>query len=168
MGMNLNENENLNVNSLNDQEREKTITSADLSRADTRSLVFHLLYAVESFEYENSLDAIVDSYNRGFNLDIKVTDEVFTIAQQVVDNRDSLDELIKPLLINWRFDRIGVATKLILRFALWEMREQDTPTIVVMNEFVELAKCFAEKDAHKFVNGILDKAVEQMPELKKN
>jgi N utilization substance protein B len=64
-----------------------------------------------------------------------------------------------PFLHNWRFDRIGCCTKLILRFAMWELFYTDTPDSIVINEAVELAKCFSEKDAYKFINGILDEAI---------
>jgi N utilization substance protein B len=33
------------------------------------------------------------------------------------------------------------------------------PYRVVINEAIELAKVFAADDSHKFVNGVLDKAV---------
>ena len=46
--------------------------------------------------------------------------------------------------------------------ALWELMETETPSTIVLNEAIELAKCFSEKDAYKFVNGVLDKAVKQL------
>ncbi len=128
----------------------------DLTRREIRSLIFHLLYAMESFNYEDSLESIVDNFNRGFDLNIPHESEVVKIAQAVIDARDELDKFIQPLLINWRLERIGVSTKLILRFAVWELRETDMAPSIVINEAVELAKCFSEKDAYKFVNGILD------------
>lgn len=134
----------------------------DLSRRDVRSLIFHLLYAAEAFDYQTSLDSIVDNFNRGFSLSIVQDSEVVTVAAAVIDQRDMLDELIKPLLSNWRFDRLGVCTKLILRFALWELREDKTPPSIVINEAIELAKCFAEQDAYKFINGVLDEALKAM------
>ena len=72
-----------------------------------------------------------------------------------------LDEECKPLLSNWRFERLGMCTKLILRYALWELQTTDTNPTIVINEAIELAKCFAEKDAYKFVNGILDEALKK-------
>jgi transcription antitermination protein NusB len=131
----------------------------DLTRRDVRSLIFHLLYAMEGFDYEVSLDSIVDNFNRGFNLAIPMDSEVVKVAREVIDQRDALDEAIMPLLANWRFDRIGVCTKLILRLAVWEIKTDYTPHAIVINEAIELAKCFAEKDAYKFINGILDKLV---------
>lgn len=138
------------------------IDYSDLSRRDVRSLIFHLLYAMESHEYQTSLEAIAEDFNRGYNLAITPESEVFRTAQSIIDQRNELDNIYKPLLINWRFDRIGVCTKLVLRFAIWELLNTDTPTNIILNEAIELAKCFSEKDAYKFVNGILDKVVKKL------
>lgn len=141
---------------------EKHITDYnDLSRRAVRSLIFHLLYTAEAHDYDCSLQSIVDNYNRGFELSIPFDSEVVKTAQQVVNLRDELDEDVKPLLVNWRFDRLSTVTKLILRFAMWEMQHTDVDTTIVINEAVELAKCFAEKDAYKFINGVLDEAVKR-------
>ncbi len=137
----------------------------DLSRRDVRALIFYLLYAAEAFDYEESLAAIVDNFNRGFSLDIPYDSEVVRIAQAIINERGLLDELFKPLLANWRFERLGVSTKLILRFATWELEHSDTDSRIVINEAVELAKAFAEKDAYKFVNGVLDRLVKKKVEV---
>lgn len=143
-------------------ENQEPITSDQLSRRDVRSMIFHLLYAMEAFDYQESLEAILDNFNRGFNMDLKKTDQVFVIAQAILAKQDALDEIYKPLLDNWRFDRIGIPTKLILRLAVWELSETDMDHRIVINEAVELAKCFAEKDSFKFINGILDKISKQV------
>jgi N utilization substance protein B len=145
-----------------DHLHQEPIVYDDLTRRDVRSLIFHLLYAAEAFDYQTSLDAIVDNFNRGFNLAIGQESEVVTVAGAVIDEREALDEMIKPLLSNWRFERLGVCTKLILRFALWELRADKTAPSIVINEAIELAKCFAEQDAYKFVNGVLDEALKAM------
>ena len=50
--------------------------------------------------------------------------------------------------------------KAILRVAIYELNDcLDVPYKVVINEAIELAKSFAADDSHKFVNGVLDKAV---------
>src|SRR3990167_5443069 len=137
----------------------EAIAYNDLSRRDVRALIFYLLYAAEAFDYHESIDAIVDNFNRGFDLDIPSDSEVVRISRAIIEDRDKLDETFKPLLANWRFERIGVSTKLILRFATWELEKTDTDSRIIINEAVELAKAFAEKDAYKFVNGVLDRLV---------
>lgn len=144
-----------------DEQPLETTTDADLSRRDMRSLIFHILYAVESHEYEESVEAIADNLSRGFSIVITPDSEVVTISRHVINLRDSLDEAYKPLLTNWRFDRISVSIKLILRLAVWELLHTDTDQRIIINEAVELAKCFAEEDAYRFINGILDGVAHQ-------
>lgn len=146
---------------------DQEISYNDLSQRDVRSLIFHLLYAMEGFEYQITFDSLVDNFNRGFNLAIPFDSEVYKTSNAVIEHRDQLDSIIIPLLANWRFERIGVCTKLILRFAVWELENTDTPSTIVINEAIELAKCFAEKDAYKFINGILDKLVKTKEEATK-
>lgn len=139
-----------------DEQSVDNVTYADLSRRDLRSLIFHLLYAAESHDYQESVEAIADNLSKGFTLVIEPDSEVIIIARQVIDLRDSLDEAYKPLLTNWRFDRISVSIKLILRLAVWELLHTNMDQRIVINEAIELAKAFAEEDAFRFINGILD------------
>lgn len=152
-------NEKKEINEHDEGQPHRPISYANLSRRDVRSLIFHLLYAMEAFDYQLSLEALIDNFNRGFDLDIPDDGEVFKVAQAVINGREALDTQIKPLLINWRFERIGLCTKLILRQALWELINTDTAPSIIINEAIELAKCFSETDAYKFVNGILDEIV---------
>lgn len=51
----------------------------------------------------------------------------------------------------------------VLRMATWELKERmDIPYKVVLNEAVDLAKRFGATDAHKFVNGALDKIAAEL------
>jgi transcription antitermination protein NusB len=68
-----------------------------------------------------------------------------------------VDEAITAALKNWRFDRVAAIDKAILRLATFELlRDLQTPSSVVLDEAVELAKRFGEKDSPPFVNGVLD------------
>jgi len=128
----------------------------ELSRRDVRSLAFHIVYAVDRSDYAIPLPEIVADFARNFNLDIPEDSYAITLAQGAIENREALDELIRPLLKNWKLERLGCCTRLILRLALWELQQPDALSSVIINEAVELAKAFAEKDAYKFVNGVLD------------
>ncbi len=130
-----------------------------LTQTEQRSLVFHLLYAMECFEYDASLESIVDNFAHGFGIIIPQESPVFQKSQSIIDTRQELDPLIQALIENWRLERLGVPTKLILRLALWEMLHTDLEHAVIINEAVELAQCFAEKDAFKFINGVLDQYI---------
>ena len=134
----------------------------DFTRREVRSLVFHVLYAVEAFDYQISLESIIDNFNRGFNLDIPAQGEIYQVTSVIIEHRDSLDEYYKPFLTHWPFDRLSVCTKLILRFAVWEIMYTQTNERIIINEAVELAKCFAEEDAYRFINGVLDRVAKSV------
>ena len=139
----------------------RDISYDDLDLRAVRSLIFHILYAAEAFEYDISLEALIENFNRGFDLQLPKNGPAAVVIQHIIDERYKLDEQIKPLLHNWRFERLGICTKLILRYAIWELENTDFPPAVIINEAIELAKCFSEKDAYKFINGILDEAIKK-------
>jgi len=140
-----------------EKKNDQDIISCDmLSQRDRRALVFHILYSADALDYNSSIEAIAENFAHGYNCVIEKTDEVFLVSQEVIGRRDELDKEILPLLENWKFDRLSVATRLILRYALWEFLYTDMPHTIIINEAVELAQCFAEKDGYRFVNGILD------------
>lgn len=126
------------------------------SQRDLRALAFSFIYAVDRHDYVIRLEDIVTSYKDKFELEIGNDSYAITLARGVIDQREELDETIKPLLKNWKFERLGCCTRLILRLALWELIQAQALPSVIINEAIELSKAFAEKDAYKFVNGILD------------
>lgn len=135
-----------------------------LSQREKRALIFHILYAAEASDYQESLQASIDNINRGFEFDMPLDAPELAISESIINQRADLDAKYIPFLSNWRLERIGLCTKLILRYAIWEIYNTDTEHKIVINEAVELAKCFAEKDAYKFINGILDEVVKRKKE----
>jgi N utilization substance protein B len=129
---------------------------------EIRGFVFHLLYAAESFDYSLTVDEIVDRFRLGFDVEIDSDSKAISMAFNVIQAREELDQIIKPLLKNWKIDRLGICTLLILRLAIWEIKQQILPPSIIINEAIELAKSFAEKDSYKFVNGILDEVCKQL------
>ena len=77
---------------------------------------------------------------------------------------DELDPIISSLARNWRIERIPAIDRALLRLARSELRTSGTPSKVVINEAVELAKKFSSEDAAPFINGILDAAVKSFAE----
>ncbi len=155
-----------------EQESNETVLLKFDSRREERQLAFYLCYAIDRFDYSVPLEDMIQNFNDGF--DVSLPENLFAIklAKGAIENHQQLDEEITPFLKNWRLDRLGCCTRLILRLALWELQQKDCIPSIVINEAVELAKMFAEKDAYKFVNGILDEIckniIEQVPSEEQN
>ena len=76
-----------------------------------------------------------------------------------VEDIDNLDALIAPHCDRPLLD-VSPLELAILRLSMFELKHcLDTPYRVVLNEAIELAKKYGAVDSHKFVNGVLDKAV---------
>jgi N utilization substance protein B len=90
----------------------------------------------------------------------KVDVEYFKdLARGVAINVKQLDELVKPHLSR-PFEDLDEVERAVLRLSAYELKfREDVPYKVAINEGIELAKIFGAEDSHKFVNGVLDKAV---------
>ena len=93
----------------------------------------------------------------------KVDMEYFQALLNGVAKRTAeLDKAIKPYLGRLP-EELDPVEKAILRLATLELVERfDTPFKVVINESIELAKTFGAEESHKFINGVLDKAVKTL------
>ena len=81
------------------------------------------------------------------------------LLRAVVKDSARLDSSIRPYLGRLP-EELDPVEKAILRLATYELLERiDVPYKVVINEAIELAKSFGAEESHKFVNGVLDKAV---------
>lgn len=89
------------------------------------------------------------------------TDYFSALLRGVARNVSELDEAIRPH-VDRPLEEIDHVEKAILRVAIFELSQDDVPYKVVINEAIELAKSFAADDSHKFVNGVLDKAVKTL------
>ena len=67
-----------------------------------------------------------------------------------------IDPLIECQSENWRLSRMAIIDRLIIRMAIYELLDNETPAAVVIDEALELAKTFSGDGAVGFVNGVLD------------
>lgn len=137
-------------------EEESDFSLSIKNRRDERTVAFHLVYIVDRFDYTIDLDEAAEMLLQGYGLKLSQDSFAMILAEGAIQDREALDEIIKPCLKNWKLERLGTCTHLILRMALWELQQSNAIRSIVINEAVELSKQYAEKDAYKFVNGMLD------------
>jgi N utilization substance protein B len=79
------------------------------------------------------------------------------VVRGTMDRREEIDVMLTAHAQNWRVERMAVIDRLVLRMAVYEMlAEADTPSKVIINEAIELARSFSGDEAVGFVNGVLD------------
>jgi N utilization substance protein B len=75
---------------------------------------------------------------------------------QVMARREELDALLAEHARNWRLSRMAAVDRNVLRIAAYELLCTDTPTSVVLDQAIELARRFGDAPSPGFVNGVLD------------
>lgn len=89
-------------------------------------------------------------------------------ALQFERNRDIIDRLAG----NWDVERIAFMDIIIMSTALTELKEfPSIPVKVTLDEYIEISKFYSTPNSSIFINGVLDKAVEQLTaegEIKKS
>jgi N utilization substance protein B len=89
------------------------------------------------------------------------------LVKGVLKYREGLDREIEKVTENWTLSRMATIDRNVLRLAAYELIFTDTPSPVVLNEAVELAKTFSTEHSGAFVNGILDRIRPERERLRK-
>lgn len=77
-------------------------------------------------------------------------------VQGVVDHQAELDELLNRFAPNWTVGTMTLIDRNILRLGAYELAfDESIPSIVAINEAIELGKTFGGDASGKFVNGVL-------------
>lgn len=75
---------------------------------------------------------------------------------------EEIDKLIVGVAENWSLSRMAPTDRNVIRMGFYEMASMGTPAAVVLDECVELARCFGNAASSAFVNGILDKLIPEV------
>jgi N utilization substance protein B len=85
------------------------------------------------------------------------------LIRGVFDHRAELDQMLASASKNWRIERMALVDRNVIRLALYEIKLcLDVPVAVAINEAIELCKRFGSAEASAFVNGLLDRAVDDL------
>ena len=91
--------------------------------------------------------------------DFRKSDAAFfhKLLRSAMESGDVLENRLAPFL-DRKLSQVDPIEHAVLRVATCELLNHlETPYKVVVNEYVNLAKKYGAEQAHKFVNGVLDK-----------
>ncbi len=125
------------------------------SRRLSRQLALQLLFQQE-FQAKHA-DWEANFWEEHQAASIHVRAFATKILKGVRTHQTEIDQLIQRFAVDWSLARMPVVDRNILRCAIYELIwESEIPAAVTINEAVELAKRFADDEAQRFVNGLLD------------
>jgi N utilization substance protein B len=102
-----------------------------------------------------------------FKADVETDNEdrqfMIELFRKSVLHHEDYKKMIAEKACNWELDRIAVMDILLINMALTEIVGfPSIPIKVTLNEYIEISKYFSSAKSKVFINGILDKMVEEL------
>lgn len=85
------------------------------------------------------------------------------LIKTAVENLGKIKVVIRVFAPDFPIEKIAPINKSLLILGLSEMKFLGTPPVVVINEYIELAKLFAEEKSAGFINAVLDSFRKSLP-----
>lgn len=127
-------------------------------RSELREKCMIILYQYNLMQ-NNKIEVDIDEIIKD-NIEIE-NEYVKDIVYGVVTHQSELDALANSHIKEWTIERLDKTGAAILRIALFELKYTDTPSIVVINEAIELAKKYSDDAVRKMINAVLDKIIRE-------
>ncbi len=127
---------------------------------DDNYLILHILT-----KYIDTFDENKSNFFQSLNLWEEEKRFAHELLQKARERDAELTDYIKPNLKNWEMDRVALLDLVLLKLALCELKFFPTiPVKVSINEYIDISKMYSTPKSKDFVNGVLDKAKNQMLE----
>ena len=74
----------------------------------------------------------------------------------VIKHQDEIVKIANKYLKDWTIDRLSKVDKAILSIGIYELLYTKTPSIVCINETIELAKNYSDNEVVGMINAVMD------------
>lgn len=125
------------------------------TRTRGRELAFQILFQCD--QTGDKVNAVIARFQDLKHANAEVSAFAEALAVGAYKDQAAADELLGTAAKNWKLSRLLSVDRAILRLAAYELAlTQETPTEVVLDEAIELAKRYGSDESAAFVNGVLD------------
>ncbi|HNV96313.1 MAG TPA: transcription antitermination factor NusB [Bacteroidales bacterium] len=125
---------------------------------DLEFVVSNIIASLSKFdEAKGSNNSLQKMYKNSD--DIEFTKNLF---RKTILRHDEHSEIIQRFLKNWELERVAQLDIILLEMALTELYHmEEVPVKVTLNEYIELSKFYSTEKSSTFINGVLDKIVQE-------
>jgi len=123
------------------------------NRSELREIIMKVIYQVSILKSSN-LEVDLEFLIKEF-LEIE-NDFVKDMVNGILKNQDSLEELANKYLNNWEISRLNKVDQAIILLGIYELLYTETPSVVAINEAIELSKKYSDEKVTKMINAVLD------------
>lgn len=125
------------------------------TRSELREKAMIILYQIDIMKNQKMDFNVEEIINDNLDID---NEFVRNIVYGVITHLSEIDELANKYMKNWTINRIDKTGAQILRIGIYEIiYEDEVPSVVAINEAIELAKKYSDDKVRKMINAVLDK-----------
>lgn len=137
------------------------MTAGHGHRHRSRQVALQALYALDLAERGRSEplpspEQVFERVTAHFELAAGAREFAWELFRGASAEREEIDSLLALHARNWRISRMSAVDRNVMRLAIYELIRTETPTSVVIDQAVELARRFGDEPSGAFVNGVLD------------
>ena len=124
------------------------------NRSELREIIMKVLYQVSIYDDANIEYNIDDLIHEALDIENSFVNDT---VKGVIDKKKDIYKLANKYLKDWKIDRLNKVDQAILSIGIYELMHTETPSVVSINEAIELSKKYSEEAVVKMINGVLDK-----------
>lgn len=124
------------------------------NRSESREIIIKVLYQVYIMSSANIKYDISDLIKEQIEIE---NDFVNETVLEIIKKQDEISSLANKYLVDWNIDRLSKVDKAILSLGIYELKYTNVPSIVAINEAIELSKKYSDEKVTKMINATLDK-----------
>jgi len=127
-----------------------------MNRSAAREQAFKLLYSLQ-IQNSDELKEKIDLYIQNNDIENEqMKTYISNIANGVKDNNSEIENIISQnLKEGWEISRVSKIDLVLLKLAIYEIKYNNLPYKIAINETIELAKKYGSDNSHIFINGVL-------------
>ena len=124
------------------------------NRSELREIAMKVLYQVYIFQDSNQEYNVEELIKEQLEVENEfVNDLIYNIIKKQKD----INKIANKYLVDWNINRLSKVDKAILSIGIYELLYKDTPSVVAINEAIELSKKYSDEKVTKMLNATLDK-----------
>lgn len=124
------------------------------NRSELREVAMKVLYQVYIFQDSNQEFDVAELIKEQLEVENEFVNE---LVFNIIDKQKEINKLANKYLVDWNINRLSKVDKAILSIGIYELMYTETPSVVAINEAVELSKKYSDEKVTKMMNAALDK-----------
>lgn len=124
------------------------------NRSELREIIMKVLYQIDMFNEAKVEYDINDLIKEQLEVENSFVNDSIN---GILEHREEINKLANKYLNDWSLDRLNKVDQSILSLGIYELMYTSTPSVVSINEAIELSKKYSDEKVTKMINGVLDK-----------